>query len=135
VSIATVIAGDPPPPDALVETERICDAQRGSVTTTFGETASDTVAPVRLAVLIAVPIAVSMAARVAARLAPADAVHQDLIADVGGANIYLRHKYDSRYLTVPVSIKRTSNPSEVGGILKMTVTFKPAGAAVWADVA
>ncbi len=67
--------------------------------------------------------------------APADAVHQDLIADVGGANIYLRHKYDTRYLVVPVSITRTSNPVEIGGILKMTVTFKPAGAAVWSDVA
>lgn len=66
--------------------------------------------------------------------APADTVHQDLIADVGGANIYLRHKYDTRYLVVPVSIKRTSNPVEIGGILKMTVTFKPAGAAVWSNV-
>lgn len=63
---------------------------------------------------------------------PADSVHQALIADVGGANIYLRHKYDTRTLTIPVAVKRTSNPVEIGGILKMTVTFKPAGAAVWA---
>ena len=62
---------------------------------------------------------------------PDDTVHQDLIADVGGANIYLRHKYDNQYLTIPVAVKRTSNPVEIGGILKMTVTFKPAGAAVW----
>jgi len=67
--------------------------------------------------------------------AAADTVHQALIADVGDANIYLRHKYDTRYLTIPVSIKRTSTPAEIGGILKMTVTFKPAGAAVWSDVA
>jgi len=66
--------------------------------------------------------------------APADATHQALIADVGGANVFLRHKYDTRNLTVPVSIKRTSNPVEIGGILKMTVTFKPAGAAVWTTI-
>jgi hypothetical protein len=66
---------------------------------------------------------------------PGNAVHQSLITDNGGANIWLRHRYDDRNLTVPVAIKRTSNPAEVGGILKMTVTFKPAGAAVWADVA
>jgi len=65
---------------------------------------------------------------------PGNAVHQALISDVGSANIYLRHRYDDRNLTIPVAVKRTSNPSEVGGILKMTVTFKPAGAAVWADV-
>lgn len=65
---------------------------------------------------------------------PDDTVHQDLIADVGGANIYLRHKYDNQYLTIPVVVKRTSNPVEIGGILKMTVTFKPAGAAVWSAV-
>ena len=65
---------------------------------------------------------------------PDDAVHQDLIADVGAANIYLRHKYDNQYLTVPVSVKRTSSPVEIGGILKMTVTFKPAGTAVWSAV-
>lgn len=65
---------------------------------------------------------------------PDDTVHQDLIADVGGANIWLRHKYDNQYLTVPVSVKRTSSPVEIGGILKMTVTFKPAGAAVWSAV-
>lgn len=65
---------------------------------------------------------------------PDDAVHIGLIADVGGANVFLRHKYDNRYLTVPVSIKRTSSPVEIGGILKMTVTFKPAGAAVWSAV-
>ena len=61
-------------------------------------------------------------------------MHQDLIADVGAANVYLRHKYDNQYLTVPVSIKRTSSPVEIGGILKMTVTFKPSGAAVWSAV-
>lgn len=65
---------------------------------------------------------------------PDDLVHQDLIADVGAANVYLRHKYDNQYLTVPVSIKRTSSPVEIGGILKMTVTFKPSGAAVWSAV-
>jgi len=65
---------------------------------------------------------------------PDDTVHQAFITDVGAANVFLRHKYDTRYLVIPVSIKRTSNPSEVGGILKMTVTFKPAGAAVWSDV-
>lgn len=65
---------------------------------------------------------------------PDDVTHQALITDVGGANVWLRHKYDGRYLTVPVSIKRTSNPVEIGAILKMTVTFKPAGAAVWSDV-
>jgi hypothetical protein len=65
---------------------------------------------------------------------PDNAVHQNLISDVGSANIWLRHRYDSRNLTIPVAVKRTSNPSEIGGILKMTVTFKPAGAAVWADV-
>lgn len=65
---------------------------------------------------------------------PDNAVHQALISDVGGANIYLRHKYDGRYLVIPVSVKRTSNPVEIGSILKMTVTFKPAGAATWSDV-
>lgn len=65
---------------------------------------------------------------------PDNAVHQSLISDVGGANVYLRHKYDGRYLTIPVAIKRTSNPVEIGGILKMTVTFKPAAAATWSDV-
>ena len=65
---------------------------------------------------------------------PSNAVHQSLIADEGAANIYLRHKYDDRYLVTPVAVKRVSTPSEFGGILKMTVTFKPAGAAVWSDV-
>jgi hypothetical protein len=66
---------------------------------------------------------------------PDDTVHVALLADVGGANIYLRHKYDDQYLVIPVAIKRASTPVEIGTILKMTVTFKPAGAATWSDVA
>lgn len=66
--------------------------------------------------------------------APDDAVHQALIADEGGANIYLRHKYDTRYLVTPVAVTRVSTPAEIGGILKMTVSFTPAGAGVWSDV-
>jgi hypothetical protein len=64
--------------------------------------------------------------------APADATHQALITDVGGSAIYLRHRYDTRRLTVPVIVKRASTPAEVGGILQMTVSFKQSGPAVWA---
>lgn len=66
---------------------------------------------------------------------PGNSVHQALIADAGQATIYLRHKYDSRYLTVPSNIISVSTPAEVGGILRATVTFRPASAPTWSDVA
>src|SRR6056297_1211237 len=66
---------------------------------------------------------------------PGNTVHQSLIADAGGATIYLRHKYDTRNLTVPANVISVSTPAEVGGILRATVTFRPASAPTWADVA
>lgn len=65
---------------------------------------------------------------------PADTMHQTLIADAGGATIYLRHQYGTRYLTMPVNVISFATPVEVGGILRATVTMRPAGAATWSDV-
>lgn len=66
---------------------------------------------------------------------PSDAIHQALIAAAGGASVLLRHQYDTRHLTMPVNVISTSTPAEVGGILKMTVAFRPSSAPTWADVA
>lgn len=65
---------------------------------------------------------------------PSNTVHQALIADAGGATIYLRKKYGTRHLVMPVNIISTSNPDEVGAAYEMTVTFRPASEPTWADV-
>lgn len=65
---------------------------------------------------------------------PSDTMHQTLIDDAGSATIYLRHMFGARQLTMPVNVISVATPAEIGGILRATVTIRPAGAATWSDV-
>lgn len=65
---------------------------------------------------------------------PTNTVHQALMADAGGASIYLRFKMGTRRVKMLTNVVSVSTPSEVGSIDVATVTIRPAQAPVWEDV-
>ena len=65
---------------------------------------------------------------------PDDTTHLALVAATGGAARKFKAVYDNRQKIFDALIKAVSDPAEVGGIFKATVTIKRTGAETVSDV-